>query len=182
MDFRLMARRPRPNPNAPATLAYYLKYLRRNHTFCPLRRKHFTQRQLANAFGYRSASLISELESPQRCRAQYQHLQLYADHFGLPAGVILLITRTTAMVKHGKTEPAAVSRRKHKALVAGLTTLLAQIENHSTLDKAMPNEGFNEAKTWEDVLHLLTHAFWSRPCIANHLKIRGAGGVHHEGV
>ena len=120
------APRSRPPANTPRTLAHFLLYLRRTISDEMGRPVLTTQGQLAQKLGYRSASVISELEAPEKCRAAYEHLERYADYFGVPAGVMLLITRITAATKYGSGGFNAAS--EIDAIRKGLLALLGNLE------------------------------------------------------
>lgn len=120
--------RSRPRSNTSATLAHFLLYLRITHKNQQGHPQSITQGQLARKLGYRSASVVSELEDPAKCRATYHHLERYADYFGIPVGVMLLITRITATVKYGcGNEPAL---QELPWLKKGVEAITGSLESH----------------------------------------------------
>ena len=156
------APRPRPRANTSQTLAHFLLFLRCTHVdgkggAAPIT----TQRQLAQKLGYQSASVISELEDPDKCRASYEHLERYADHFGIPAGVMLLISRITAAAKYSSSDRNVL--KEIDAIRKGVLALLRNLEPDTNGLPAVvrllrPDEAHNPV-AWERVFELLLADF-----------------------
>ena len=96
-----------------------------------------------------------------RCRAKYEHLERYADYFGIPAGVMLLITRVTASLRYShrpNSPPEYAELRELSNGISGLREIVSDPERLSSLMAAIRPE---EPATWDGVFDVLTQAFLS---------------------
>lgn len=151
--------RQRPKANASQTLAHFLWYLRKSHK--DVHGKTLSQGQLALDLGYRSAGVISELEDPEKCRATYEHLERYADHFSVPAGVMLLITRITSAAKYGAQDGSSTTeiddlRRGIEAILKRLDEIKAST---GAVFALLHDENSLQPSAWDSVFEELLLAF-----------------------
>ncbi len=132
------------SPKSPRALAAFLRFLRERRT----RDKATGRACVIEAFGPQigyAKSTVGNLESDTFLRTEYHHIERYADHFGIPSGIILLISRVASKIRDAETARCPARERQKllrevRALAAGLDKLAEAI-----------NHGSNGPDTTEDV-------------------------------
>lgn len=113
------------SPKSPRALAAFLRFLREHRTKNKATGRAFVIEAFGPEIGY-AKSTVGNLESETFLRTEYHHIERYADHFGVPSGIILLITRVASKIRDA--ENARCPARERQKLLREVQALAAGID------------------------------------------------------